>query len=189
MTALAALTKFAPLALAPLFAAGPRAGLASRDPRDGGGAARPPPAPRRGAVRARAARRRRPRPAPVALDPGIATFWDRTVEQQVDRESPFSIWGQEPSLEWLQTALMVATAALAILVAFVPRRRSLPQVAALAAAVLIALQLTAEHWFYLYIVWFFPLLVAALQADGNSGGREVSRPHQIDREEELLTVP
>ena len=30
---------------------------------------------------------------------------------------------------------------------------------------------------------------AALQADRNSGGREVSRPHQIDREEELLTVP
>ena len=37
MTALAVLTKFAPLALAPLFAAGPRAGLASPDPDTGRG--------------------------------------------------------------------------------------------------------------------------------------------------------
>ena len=37
--------------------------------------------------------------------------------------------------------------------------------AALGAAVLIALQLTATHWFYLYIVWFLPfVLVACLGA-------------------------
>ena len=35
-------------------------------------------------------------------------------------------------------------------------------VAALGAAVLIALQLTVTHWFYLYIVWFLPLLLIAL---------------------------
>ena len=65
--------------------------------------------------------------------------------------------------------VQVAAAVLAIIVAFVPRRRSLPQIAALAAAVLIAVQLFADHWFYLYIVWFVPLrssqcneLVAAL---------------------------
>jgi len=34
--------------------------------------------------------------------------------------------------------------------------------AALAAAVLIALQLTADHWFYLYLVWFAPLTWVAL---------------------------
>jgi hypothetical protein len=28
--------------------------------------------------------------------------------------------------------------------------------------VLIAVQLTADHWFYLYIVWFLPCLLAAL---------------------------
>ena len=48
------------------------------------------------------------------------------------------------------------------LLAFVPRRRDLPQVAALAAAVLIALQLSVDHWFYLYIPWFFGALVIAL---------------------------
>lgn len=164
MTALAALTKFAPLALAPLFAAGPRAGLASRDPDTGRG-----PLDRR-RVRAvglyalafvgvgAAAL------VPVALDPGIATMWERTVEQQVGRESPFSLWGQEPGLEPLRIGLMVATAALALAVAFVPRQRSPERVAALAAAILVALQLTAEHWFYLYIVWFLPALLVALTA-------------------------
>ena len=36
--------------------------------------------------------------------------------------------------------------------------------AALGAAVLIALQLAASHWFYLYIVWFVPLVLVALLA-------------------------
>ena len=51
---------------------------------------------------------------------------------------------------------------LAVLVAFVPRRRSLTQIAALSAAVVIAVELTAEHWFYLYIPWFFGLALCAL---------------------------
>ena len=59
-------------------------------------------------------------------------------------------------------AIIAATAGLALLVAFRPRRKSLAQVAALAAALLIGLQLAAQHWFYLYIVWFFPLLMVAL---------------------------
>jgi hypothetical protein len=42
----------------------------------------------------------------------------------------------------------------------------LAQVAALSAALLIGVQLTAEHWFYLYIVWFYPLLLVAMAALG-----------------------
>ena len=99
-----------------------------------------------------------------AVDPGLATFYDRTIGSQVDRDSPFSVWGQDPSLEWLQTAVKAFAVALVILVAFVPRRRSLGQVAALASAVLIAVELTAEHWFYLYIPWFFGPAMAALGA-------------------------
>ena len=34
--------------------------------------------------------------------------------------------------------------------------------AALGAALLIGVQLTMHHWFYLYIVWFYPLLLVAL---------------------------
>ena len=53
---------------------------------------------------------------------------------------------------------------LALLVAFRPRARSPVTVAALGAAVLIALQLTVEHWFYLYIPWFLGFLLVALLA-------------------------
>jgi hypothetical protein len=49
-------------------------------------------------------------------------------------------------------------------VAFLPSRRSLIDVAALGAAVLIALQLTVNYWLYPYIVWFLPLALVALVA-------------------------
>jgi hypothetical protein len=153
-------TKFASLPLVPLFAAGDR-GLLTR----GNGS--------RSLLR-------RLRPAGIfclalaavigamlalpAIDPGLGTFYDRTIKSQLDRTSPFSVWGQDHSLEWLQTAFKVFAVALALLVAFLPRRRTLPQVAALAAAVMIAVEITAEHWFYLYIPWFFVLLLAGLTA-------------------------
>ena len=97
-----------------------------------------------------------------AIDPGLQTFYDRTIGSQAGRESPFSIWGQESSLEPLRIALLVGLGALSIAFAFVPRRKSLLQLAALSAALLILIQLTLQHWFYLYIVWFYPLLLIAL---------------------------
>jgi hypothetical protein len=102
---------------------------------------------------------------PVLINDSLSQFWDRTVGFQLGRESPFSIWGQETGLEWLQTIAKVLAAGLAVLVAFVPRRKTPLQLAALAAAVLIALQFTLEHWFYLYIVWFFPFVLIALLGD------------------------
>ena len=98
------------------------------------------------------------------IDPGLGTFYDRTIAYQSGRDSPFSIWGQAPSLEPLRIAILAGTAALSLFLAFRPRRKNLVQVAALAAALLIALQLTMQHWFYLYIVWFYPLLLVALAA-------------------------
>src|SRR5439155_601111 len=85
----------------------------------------------------------------------------RTVGFQLGRDSPFSIWGQDPSLGWAQDVVKVGVAGLALAVAFVPRRKSPVQLAALAAAVLIALQLAISHWFYLYIWWWFPLAFVA----------------------------
>jgi hypothetical protein len=158
LLALATAAKFAPLPLAPLFATG-ETGLAERV--DG---ARLSSARLRpllifcGALVAASGIML----ALPAVDPGLATFYDRTIHSQIDRDSPFSVWGQDHSVEWLQTVVKALAVALAILVAFVPRRRALFQVAALAAAVMIAVELTAEHWFYLYIPWFFGLLVAGL---------------------------
>ena len=65
---------------------------------------------------------------------------------------------------------------LGILVAFVPRRRDALQVAALGAAVLLATQLIAIHWFYLYIVWFTPFLLAALFGEYSTTRGRVEEP-------------
>jgi hypothetical protein len=99
------------------------------------------------------------------IDAGLATVYERTVAYQAGRDSPFSIWGQVPSLEPLRIAILVGVGALSLLLAFRPRRKTLVQVAALGAALLIGLQLTAQHWFYLYIVWFYPLLLIGLSSD------------------------
>ncbi len=96
------------------------------------------------------------------INPGFHTFYERTIAAQAGRSSPFSIWGQDESLEPLRVAILAATGVLAIALAFVPRRKSLLQVAALSAALMLGVQLTLHHWFYLYIVWFFPLLLIAL---------------------------
>jgi hypothetical protein len=97
-----------------------------------------------------------------AIDPGLKVFYERTIAAQAGRSSPFSVWGQDEALEPLRIAILAATGVLAVALAFVPRRKSLLQVAALAAALMIAVQLTLHHWFYLYIVWFFPLMLVAL---------------------------
>ena len=101
---------------------------------------------------------------PFLPDGGLRDFYDTTIGFHAGRESPFSIWGQEPALDWLQTVLKVAVAGLAVAIAFVPRERDTVQVAALGAAALVGLQLVTVHWFYLYIVWFAPLVLAALFA-------------------------
>jgi hypothetical protein len=125
-----------------------------------------------------------------AIDPGLSTVYDRTVAYQADRDSPFSIWGQVPSLEPLRIALMALVAALALLFAVRPKEKKLFQVAALGAALLIGVQLTMQHWFYLYIVWFYPLLVVAMAVRSPFGGHseqpQAASPTNGDRTAEPL---
>ena len=93
---------------------------------------------------------------------GLHEFYDRTLGFQASRGSPFSIWGLY-GWDTAQAVVQVAAVLLAVAVAFLPRRRDLVGLSALAAAVLIALQLGVTHWFYLYIVWFLgPALIALL---------------------------
>jgi Glycosyltransferase family 87 len=138
LVGLGAAAKFAPLALAPLFGA-----------------------------------RRRPLVFGTALlavlaitvlpfipDGDVRELYDRTIGYQAGRPSPFSIWGQA-DLGALHTAVKVAAIGFALLVAFVPRRPNVRQVAALGGAVLIGLQLPVDHWFYLYVVWFVPFVLVA----------------------------
>jgi hypothetical protein len=112
---------------------------------------------------------------PFLPDGGLREIYDRTVGYQAGRPSPFSIWGEEPSLEWLQTTVKVATGGLALLVAFVPRDRDPRRLAALGAAVLIAVQLGMTHWFYLYVVWFVPFVLVALMASERKAEQPAAR--------------
>ena len=142
MAALAAAAKFAPLALFPLLAAQP---------------------PRRTARFALAFAAT----AFVCLLPAILQgeprlFYDRTLGFQASRDAPFSVWGLWGWPGALRALVQAAALLFAVAVAFVPRRRDVIGTAALAGAVLIALQLGATYWFYLYVVWFFPLALVAL---------------------------
>ena len=96
---------------------------------------------------------------------GIRAFWSRTVGYQADRDSPFSIWGQ---YDWLRPG-QLAVAALVVLAALLvlrwPRRLDLVQWAAISAALLIGFELVLEHWFYLYIPWFLPLVILVVVPD------------------------
>jgi len=148
---LAGLTKFAPLALAPMFAR-----------------TRPAKAALGFAVAVLAVM------APFA--PELPVVWHRTLGFQAGRDSPFSIWGGHHAL---QAVAQAAAILLALAVAFVPRRRDVATVAALAAAVLIALQLTVSHWFYLYLVWFAPLVFIALLTPPPGAGLARSSPPAV----------
>ncbi len=143
--ALAALTKFAPLALAPLLMRG---------------VDRPRKRSLVAYVLAYAATLA-VATAPVLLDHNWHAFWRDTIKYQSQRVSPFSIWGLWGGLGFVQHLAEGATVALALIAGVLPRRRTLIEVAALGAAILIALQLVANYWLYSYIVWFFPLVIVA----------------------------
>jgi hypothetical protein len=97
-----------------------------------------------------------------ALDhSSLQTIYDRTLLYQSERGSPFSVWGLY-GLQGLQKVAEVGVVLLALAVAVLPRRADIVGLAAACAAVLIAEQLSVEHWFYLYIPWFFPLVMLAL---------------------------
>lgn len=105
----------------------------------------------------------------VALAPvfvqgeSLSTVYDRTLGFQASRGSPFSVWGLY-DLSAAQHVWQGLSVLLALALAVIPRRRDVVGLAACAAAIVIALQLGVSHWFYLYIVWFFPLLAVALFA-------------------------
>ncbi len=150
LTALAGLTKFAPMALAPLLATDALRGV---------------PARRRpillilfiiGFLGAAALAF-----VPALAHDSLAEIYRRTIEYQGDRGSPFSVWG----LYKLHALLHVTEGvvfALAVVLALIPRREDMVGLAAGCGAIMIGVELAIEHWFYLYIPWFFPLVMIAL---------------------------
>ena len=152
-SALAGWTKFAPLLVAPLWASYP----------EWRGRARGQLVFLGGFLLATAAAF-----SILLLDPNpihaAHVFYDRTIKFQVGRDSPFSIWDWKqygagyPDLHLVQRALQVVLVIAAIAVYFVPRRKTLRQLAALTAVLLIGFELVLTHWFFLYLPWFFPFV-------------------------------
>lgn len=97
----------------------------------------------------------------------IKLFYQKTLAFQGDRVSPWTIYSQIPDLAFLQRPLTAFAIFLAVLVAFVPRKKTLRRLAALSAAIVIAFQLTVNYWFYTYVIWFEPFVFLALLLSTN----------------------
>jgi hypothetical protein len=110
---------------------------------------------------------------PVLPDGGLREFWNTTLGFQLSRTSPLSLWDRDPSLVWLQTLLKVALVALAVSAAFIPRRRSVTQVAALCGAILALSQVTTNYWIYFYAVWLLPFAMLAFAGEHRENAREL----------------
>jgi hypothetical protein len=176
--AVAGLTKFAPLALAPL--------LATYD-------------------HANSRRTLRPRVVlafalgflvmgailmlPVLLRGDLRLFYDRTLGYQSSRGSPFSLWGLWDLPQAAQSTWKAGAAGLALFVALFPKRRDVRVLAALAAAVMIAFELSITHWFYLYLVWFFPLVLIVLLAPPPPLPAPAAPPEPAAAEPERVPAP
>lgn len=96
---------------------------------------------------------------------GLRAFWSRTIGYQLGRESPFSLWGQYPALRPVQIGLMALVAVAGLIVLRWPRRLDMLTMSALSGALLIGVELTLTHWFYLYIPWFLPFALIAMVPD------------------------
>ena len=89
-------------------------------------------------------------------------FWDHTLAYQFGRDAPFSVWGlYGGGWRTAQHFVQGATILLALAVFFVPRRGNTITLAALAAAIMAAVQLSATYWFYLYLAWLLPMALIA----------------------------
>jgi hypothetical protein len=151
--ALAGLTKFAPLALAPLFAAPRRFRFAL------------------GFILVAALVS-----VPVLAPGGLDALHERTIGFQDERGSPFSIWGYYDGLGVLQEIVKWSAVAFALALGVIRTPHDTVGLAALSAAVLIALQLAVTHWFYLYLAWFIPVLLVALVIPRDAGPARSTPP-------------
>ena len=112
----------------------------------------------------------------------LKLFYDKTIAFQGTRDTPWTIFTQVPQLAFLKEPLTAAVVLLGFILAVFPSgKRTVRQLAALSAAIVIAFQLTTNYWFYTYITWFEPFIFLALLAgtnektalDGKDGERSV----------------
>jgi hypothetical protein len=131
----------------------------------------------------------------VALDgPGaLRTFWDRTFGWQLDRPSPFSIWGWGdypglPDLAVPQDLLKVALVLGALALFALPRNLDPTRAIAFAGALLVGFQLVLTHWMYLYLPWALVFAAIALLAPRIARPEPVAAPGGALPERRALPV-
>jgi hypothetical protein len=98
---------------------------------------------------------------PALRHDSLHEIYERTIVYQSNRGSPFSVWGLY-GLQGLERVVEIAAVVCALALAVLPRRPDLVGLSAACAVVLLLVQLGLEHWFYLYIPWFFGVLIVAL---------------------------
>jgi len=99
---------------------------------------------------------------------GLKIFYEKTLAFQSERETPWTIFSQVPSLKFLQQPLTAAAILLAFVVAVFPKKRTIRRLAAFSAALVIAFELTVNYWFYPYVIWFEPFVFLALLVETNT---------------------
>lgn len=119
----------------------------------------------------------------------LKLFYEKTLSFQGDRETPWTIFSQVPQIGFLQRPLTAAVIFLAVLLAFFPRKRTVRRLAALSAALVIAVQLTTNYWFYPYVIWFEPFvflsLLLATDEKTALDGESNNRPPEEEAREEI----
>jgi hypothetical protein len=126
---------------------------------------------------------------PFIPDGGLSELYDRTLGFQQERVGVMPIWARVPELDSLQTAVQVVVVGIALAFAFVPRRRTLAQLAALAGALLIAAQLAATNWAPSYAVWFAPVALAAIFAQTREGPPSLAAPRHKEGKSTVAQPP
>jgi hypothetical protein len=116
----------------------------------------------------------------------LHTIYQRTFAYQGNRGSPFSVWGLYGGLGGLQEAVQIGAVVLAVALAVLPRRADVVGLAGACAVVIIGVQLGIDHWFYLYIPWFFPLVMLALLG---RYGSPVRRRAMVEASEPARSTP
>jgi len=107
------------------------------------------------------------------------------VAYQFSRGVQQSVWG---ALGTAALQPLAQGAVLGLIAAAMVKLRQDPhlardreRMAALSAAILIGLQLTAEYWAFLYLVWVLPLAIVSLLADPRADAQVADTPVAINR--------
>jgi hypothetical protein len=110
------------------------------------------------------------------------------VAYQFSRGVQQSVWG---ALGTAALQPLAQGAVLGLIAAAMVKLRQDPhlardreRMAALSAAILIGLQLTAEYWAFLYLVWVLPLAIVSLLADPRADAQVADTPVAINRSSE-----